>query len=68
VPFFTPDPTPGTGNLLAETTDVEYLHEDAASHPGAAYYTVRAVSIVGTSANSNHGAIYTFSLTCGSTP
>ncbi len=65
-PYFTPDPTPDTGNLVAETTELEYRHDDAAGSVGHSFYIVRAVSSVGPSANSNRVGAFIFSLSPGS--
>jgi hypothetical protein len=64
-PYFTPDPTPGAGNLVVETTDLVYLHEDAASSPGSYFYIVRAVNSAGPSANSNRVGVFIFQVAAG---
>lgn len=69
-PYFTPDPTPDTGNLAPEDddTDLEYLHTGAAASAAHYFYFVRAVNGVGPSVNSNHVGVFTFALVAGDTP
>ena len=65
VPYFTPDPTPGTGNLEYEGPNLTYLHDEAAGSVGMYFYIVRAVNSVGPSANSRRVGVFTFQLVPG---
>ncbi len=67
-PYFTPDPTPGTGNLLAETSDLTYVHVGAVGSAGSHFYIVRAVNCVDHSANSNRVGAFAFQLAPGTLP
>ena len=65
VPYFTPDPTPGTGNLEYEGPNLTYLHDEAAGSVGMYFYIVRAVNSIGPSANSRRVGVFTFQLVPG---
>ena len=64
-PYFAPDPTPGTGNLVEEPTDLDYLHVGAISSLTYYYYIVRAANIAGPSGNSKRVGKFTFELVPG---
>ena len=64
-PYFDPDPTPVTGNLVKEPTDPDYLHKGVMNSLTNYFYVVRAVNMVGPSANSNRVGKFTYPLVPG---
>ena len=63
-PYFTPDSTPGSGNLAWEGPDTNYPIESVTTN----YYIVRTVTNGGLSADSNRTGRFTITLTLGSAP
>ena len=64
-PYFEPDITPGTGNLVEETTDLDYLHKGVTGILTNYFYIVRAANIVGPSADSKRVGKFSFPLETG---
>ena len=65
LPFFTPDPGPGTGNLVAAGLDLFYLDESVAGSAGSYFCIVRAVNGIGPSANSKRVGVFTYAIVPG---
>lgn len=65
-PYFDPNPTPDTGNMVEEPMEPGYKHTGAMNSLVNYYYIARAVNIAGPSADSNRVGKFSFQLIPGS--
>lgn len=64
-PYFTPDPTPVTGNLVDESLALEYLHQGVMTSLANYFYIVRACNLAGPSTDSGRVGKFSFPLVQG---